>query len=212
MNKVFPKMFAWLFAGILLSFGVAMYVTNDINLLYKLYKTSSYIIIIILEFITVLIFSTRIHKMSYAGAIFAYLFYSFLTGLTLSSVFLVYDITSIIYAFGITAGLVLLLSLFGFFTKIDLTKISTYLFLGLLGIIICSIINIFVNNSTFDFALLIIGVIIFIGYIAYDIQIVKENMYGLDEEKLPLMGALELYMDFINLFIRLIQLFGKRRD
>ncbi len=212
MNKVFSKMFAWLFAGILLSFGVAMYVVKSYDLLYKIYTTGIYYIIILAEIITVIVFSSRIHKMSFAGSIFAYLFYSFLTGLTLSAIFVIYDITSIIYAFGVTAGLILIFALIGYFTKIDLTKISTYLFMGILGLIICEIINIFVASETFNFVLLILGVIIFIVYIAFDIQRVKQNIYGLDEDKLPIVGAMELYMDFINLFIRLLELFGKRRD
>ena len=212
MNKVFSKMFAWLFAGILLSFGVAMYVVKSYDLLYKIYSSSLYYFIILAEIITVIVFSSRIHKMSFAGTIFAYLLYSFLTGLTLSAIFVIYDITSIIYAFGVTAGLLLIFALIGYFTKIDLTKISTYLFMGILGLIICEIINIFVASETFNFILLIAGVVIFIAYIAFDIQRVKQNIYGLDEDKLPIVGAMELYMDFINLFIRLLELFGKRRD
>ena len=212
MNKVFSKMFAWLFAGILLSFGVAMYVVKSYDLLYKIYSSSLYYFIILAEIITVIIFSSRIHKMSFAGAIFTYLLYSFLTGLTLSAIFVIYDITSIIYAFGVTAGLLLIFALIGYFTNIDLTKISTYLFMGIVGLIICEIINIFVASETFNFILLIAGVVIFIAYIAFDIQRVKQNIYGLDEDKLPIVGAMELYMDFINLFIRLLELFGKRRD
>ena len=212
MNKVFSKMFAWLFAGILLTFAVAMYVTKNLELLEKIYSTGAFTVIIIAELVTVIVFSRRIYKMSYMGAIFAYLLYSFLTGLTLSAIFIIYDITSIIYAFGVTSGLVFLFAIIGYFTKLDLTKLSTYLFMGLLGLIICSIINIFVGSETLNFALLILGVVIFIGYIAFDIQKVKENIYGLDDDKLPLMGAMELYMDFINLFIRLLELFGKRRN
>ena len=212
MNKVFSKMFAWLFAGILLTFAVAMYVTKNLELLEKIYSTGAITVIIIAELVTVIVFSRRIYKMSYMGAIFAYLLYSFLTGLTLSAIFIIYDITSIIYAFGVTSGLVFLFAIIGYFTKLDLTKLSTYLFMGLLGLIICSIINIFVGSETLNFALLILGVVIFIGYIAFDIQKVKENIYGLDDDKLPLMGAMELYMDFINLFIRLLELFGKRRN
>ena len=212
MNKVFSKMFAWLFAGILLSFGVAMFVIKQEDLLVKIYTTGIYYVIIIAELITVFVLSSRIYKMSFTGAIIAYLLYAFLTGLTLSAIFVIYDITSIIYAFGVTAGLVLIFGLLGYFTKLDLTKFSTYLFMGLIGLIICEIINIFVGSQTFNFVLLILGVIIFIGYIAFDIQKVKENIYGLDEDKLPILGALELYMDFINVFIRLLELFGKRRD
>ena len=212
MNKVFSKMFAWLFAGILLSFGVAMFVIKQEDLLVKIYTTGIYYVIIIAELITVFVLSSRIYKMSFTGAIIAYLLYAFLTGLTLSAIFVIYDITSIIYAFGVTAGLVLIFGLLGYFTKLDLTKFSTYLFMGLIGLIICEIINIFVGSQTFNFVLLILGVIIFIGYIAFDIQKVKENIYGLDEDKLPILGAMELYMDFINVFIRLLELFGKRRD
>ena len=212
MNKVFSKMFAWLFAGILLSFAVAMFVIKSDDLLVKIYTTGIYYVIIIAEFITVIVLSSRIHKMSFTGAIIAYLLYAFLTGLTLSAIFVIYDITSIIYAFGVTAGLVLIFGLVGYFTKLDLTKFSTYLFMGLLGLIICEIINIFVGSQTFNFVLLVLGVIIFIAYIAFDIQKVKENIYGLDEDKLPIVGAMELYMDFINVFIRLLELFGKRRD
>lgn len=212
MNKVFSKMFAWLFAGIFLSFAVAMFVVKNEDLLYKIYSTGIYYIIIIAELITVIVFTRRIHKMSFTGAIFSYLLYSVLTGLTLSAIFVIYDITSIIYAFGVTSGLVLIFALIGYFTKLDLTKISTYLFMAILGLVICEIINIFVGSQTFNFVLLILGVIIFIVYIAFDIQRIKENIYGLDEDKLPIMGAMELYMDFINLFIRLLELFGKRRD
>lgn len=212
MNKVFSKMFAWLFAGIFLSFAVAMYVIKDGDLLYKLYSSKIYYIIILAEIITVVVFTRRIHKMSYASAIFSYLLYAFLTGLTLSAICCLYNIDSIIYAFGVTSGLILVFALIGYFTKLDLTKISTYLFMGLLGLVICEIINIFVGSQTFNFVLLIIGVVIFVVYIAFDIQRIKENIYGLDEDKLPIMGALELYMDFINLFIRLLELFGRRSD
>ncbi len=212
MNKVFSKMFAWLFAGILLSFAVAMFVVNDYDIINTIFTSGLYYIIILAEIITVVIFTRRIHKMSYTGAIFAYMLYSILTGLTLSAIFVIYDITSIIYAFGVTSGIILIFALIGYFTKLDLTKISTYLFMALLGLVICEIINIFVASESFNFVLLIFGVLIFIAYIAFDVQRVKQNIYGLDEDKLPIMGAMELYMDFINLFIRLLELFGKRRD
>ncbi len=212
MNKVFSKMFAWLFAGILLSFAVAMFVVNDYDIINTIFTSGLYYIIILAEIITVVIFTRRIHKMSYTGAIFAYMLYSILTGLTLSAIFVIYDITSIIYAFGVTSGIILIFALIGYFTKLDLTKISTYLFMALLGLVICEIINIFVASESFNFVLLILGVLIFIAYIAFDVQRVKQNIYGLDEDKLPIMGAMELYMDFINLFIRLLELFGKRRD
>ena len=211
MNKIISRLFTWLFAGIMLTFLSALYVTKNDELLNSL-RGGVYYLIFIAELVTVIVFSKRIHKMSYIGAVFAYLLYSFLTGLTLSGIFIIYDITSIIYAFGITSVLVLIFAFIGYFTKVDLTKLSTYLFMGIIGILICSIINMFIGSVTLNFGLLILGVIIFIGYIAFDIQKVKENIYGLDDDKLPLMGAMQLYMDFINLFIRVLELFGKRRD
>ena len=211
MNKIISRLFTWLFAGIMLTFLSALYVTKNDELLNGL-RGGVYYLIFIAELVTVIVFSKRIYKMSYIGAVFAYLLYSFLTGLTLSGIFIIYDITSIIYAFGITSVLVLIFAIIGYFTKVDLTKLSTYLFMGIIGILVCSIINMFIGSATLNFGLLILGVIIFIGYIAFDIQKVKENIYNLDDDKLPLMGAMQLYMDFINLFIRILELFGKRRD
>ena len=139
--------------------------------------------------------------------------YSFLTGLTFSSIFVIYEITSIIFVFGITALLFLIFALIGYFTKIDLTKIGIYLFMALLGVIICSIINMFVGSETFDLGITIICLLIFIIYIAYDIQVVKRNLYQIPEEdNLAIYGALQLYLDFINIFLRLLQLFGNRRN
>ena len=211
MNKIISRLFTWLFAGIMLTFLSALYITKNDELLNGL-RGGTYYLIFIAELVTVIVFSKRIHKMSYIGAVFAYLLYSFLTGLTLSGIFIIYDITSIIYAFGITSVLVLIFAIIGYFTKVDLTKLSTYLFMGIIGILVCSIINMFIGSATLNLGLLILGVIIFIGYIAFDIQKVKENIYNLDDDKLPLMGAMQLYMDFINLFIRILELFGKRRD
>ena len=117
------------------------------------------------------------------------------------------------YVFGITALIFLIFAAIGYFTKIDLTKIGVYLFMALLGVIICSIINIFVGSQTFDLTLTIICLIIFIIYIAYDIQIIKRNLYLIEEEdNLAIYGALQLYLDFINIFIRLVSLFARSRD
>ena len=120
--------------------------------------------------------------------------------------------SSIIFIFLITALVFLIFALIGYFTKINLTKLGTILFMGLIGILIASIINIFVQSQTFDLILVIIGIIVFIGYIAYDINKVKRLEGQIDEDKLSIIGALELYLDFINLFIRLLQLFGKNKD
>ena len=213
MNKLFSKIFMWLCLGLLVTFGVAYTVSSNDNMVNNLFADGKYLIVWIVELVVVIILSARIHKMSYMTAIILFLLYSGLTGLTLSSIFILYEITSIIWIFAITGGLLLLFGLIGYATNIDLTKLSTFLFMGLLAMIIASLVNMFIGSETFDLMLCFIGIVIFIGYIAYDVQVVKRNLYGIDDEdKLAIYGAFDLYLDFINLFVRLISLFGDRKD
>jgi FtsH-binding integral membrane protein len=211
-NKLFSKVFMWMFIGLAITFGIGYYVSINPNMLFNIFG-SYYWFLIIAEIVVVIWLSARIRKMKPMTAKILFCVYSLLTGLTFSSIFLVYEITSIIYVFGITALIFLVFALIGYFTKIDLTKIGIYLFMALLGVIICSLINMFVGSETFDFGLTIICLIIFIIYIAYDIQIIKRNLYSITEEdNLAIYGALQLYLDFINIFLRLLQLFGRSRD
>ena len=211
-NNLYSKMFMWMFVGLLITFLVGYYVSTNENMIYNIFATKFYWVIYIAEIVTVIVLSARILKMSKNGAIFGFLLYSFLSGLTFSSIFLTFKISSIIFIFLITALVFLIFALIGYFTKINLTKLGTILFMGLIGILIASIINIFIQSQTFDLILVIIGIIVFIGYIAYDINKVKRLEGQIDEDKLSIIGALELYLDFINLFIRLLQLFGKSKD
>lgn len=211
-NNLYSKMFMWMFVGLLITFLVGYYVSTNENMIYNIFATKFYWVIYIAEIVTVIVLSARILKMSKNGAIFGFLLYSFLSGLTFSSIFLTFKMSSIIFIFLITALVFLIFALIGYFTKINLTKLGTILFMGLIGILIASIINIFVQSQTFDLILVIVGIIVFIGYIAYDINKVKRLEGQIDEDKLSIIGALELYLDFINLFIRLLQLFGKSKD
>lgn len=211
-NNLYSKMFMWMFVGLLITFLVGYYVSTNENMIYNIFATKFYWVIYIAEIVTVIVLSARILKMSKNGAIFGFLLYSFLSGLTFSSIFLTFKMSSIIFIFLITALVFLIFALIGYFTKINLTKLGTILFMGLIGILIASIINIFVQSQTFDLILVIVGIIVFIGYIAYDINKVKRLEGQIDEDKLSIIGALELYLDFINLFIRLLQLFGKNKD
>ena len=211
-NNLYSKMFMWMFVGLLITFLVGYYVSTNENMIYNIFATKFYWVIYIAEIVTVIVLSARILKMSKNGAIFGFLLYSFLSGLTFSSIFLTFKMSSIIFIFLITALVFLIFALIGYFTKINLTKLGTILFMGLIGILIASIMNIFVQSQTFDLILVIIGIIVFIGYIAYDINKVKRLEGQIDEDKLSIIGALELYLDFINLFIRLLQLFGKSKD
>lgn len=211
-NNLYSKMFMWMFVGLLITFLVGYYVSTNEIMIYNIFATKFYWVIYIAEIVTVIVLSARILKMSKNGAIFGFLLYSFLSGLTFSSIFLTFKMSSIIFIFLITALVFLIFALIGYFTKINLTKLGTILFMGLIGILIASIINIFIQSQTFDLILVIIGIIVFIGYIAYDINKVKRLEGQIDEDKLSIIGALELYLDFINLFIRLLQLFGKSKD
>ena len=213
INKIFSKVFLWMFIGLAITFGIAYYVSTNDNMVYNLFSGSKYWILWILEFVVVIVLSARIRKLNPLTAKILFLLYSGLTGLTLSSVFIIYDIMSIVYTFAITSGLFLVFGLIGYFTKLDLTKIGIYLVMVLFGIIIASIINMFIGSEVFDLGLCIIGIVIFLAYIAYDIQIVKRNMYGIEnEDNLVIYSAFQLYIDFINLFIRLLQFFGKSKD
>ena len=211
-NKIFSKIFFWMFIGLAITCGIGYYVSLNGNMLYNVFS-KYYIFLVIAEIAVVIWLSARIRKMSPTTAKILFCLYSFLTGLTFSSIFVLYQITSIISIFGITALIFLIFALIGYFTKIDLAKLGVYLFMGLLGVIICSIINMFVKSGTFDLTLTIIALIIFIAYIAYDIQIIKRNLYTFEEQdNLAIFGALQLYLDFINIFLRLLQLFGRNRD
>ena len=211
-NKIFPKVFFWMFIGLAITFGVGYYVSLNENMIYNIFG-KSYWLLVIAELVVVIVLSARISKMQPMTAKILFCVYSFLTGLTFSSIFLAYDIMSIIYVFGITSLIFLIFAALGYFTKIDLTKIGVYLLMALVGVIICSIINIFVGSETFDLGITIICVLVFIVYVAYDIQVIKRNLYQIGEEdNLAIYGALQLYLDFINIFLRLLQLFGKNRD
>ena len=211
-NKIFSKIFFWMIIGLAITFGIGYYVSLNSNMLYNVFS-KYYMLLIIAEIVVVIWLSARIRKMNPTTAKILFCLYSFLTGLTFSSIFVLYQMTSIVLIFGITSLIFLIFALIGYFTKIDLTKLGVYLFMGLLGVIICSIINMFVKSGTFDLTLTIIALIIFIADIAYDIHIIKRNLHTFEEQdNLAIFGALQLYLDFINIFLRLLQLFGRRRD
>ena len=159
--------------------------------------------------------SARISKMSVSAAQITFWLFASIMGLSLASVFIEFTQTSIARVFFITAGTFGAMSLYGYTTKRDLTKLGGFLFMGLIGIIIASLVNIFVQSSAMQFAISVIGVLVFVGLTAYDTQNIKNMYYGGDSEEIgskkALMGALKLYLDFINLFILLLQLFGQRR-
>lgn len=213
-NKILPKVFGWMFIGLLVTFITGYFVSMNINMLLNLFTKAGLVILLIVEVGLVIFLSARIHKMSPTTAKICFLLYSFVTGLSFSAYFVVFELNSLILVFLITAIVFAVFAVVGMTLKLDLTKLGTYLMMALLAILICMIVNIFLNNSTFDLIISIIGVLIFIGYTAYDVQkIVRmSDMNMLPEENLAIYGALDLYLDFINLFVHLLQLIGNARD
>jgi len=210
--KVYSKVFLWMFIGLLLTFITGFYVSTNENILEFIFGGSGYIFIIIAELITVIFLTARIRKMGATTARISFLFYSFLTGLTFSTIFIIYELSSILIIFLVAAILFGAFALIGQFTKIDLTRFGTFLLMALLGIIICYIINIFLGSEKFDIIITSISLLIFLGYTAYDIQKIKYLEDEISEDNLAIYGALELYLDFINILLDLLRLFGKSRD
>lgn len=170
------------------------------------------------EIALVFIISSRIRKLGLTQATILFILYSLLNGVTLSFTLLVYQEASIAKAFFITAGTFGIMSLYGYTTKKDLSSIGKLLFFALIGLVIATIVNLFCKSSGFDLMISYAAVIIFIGLTAWDSQkikkiLIEESQYGVDEhsQKIALLGALELYLDFVNLFIYILRIFGNKK-
>lgn len=210
-NKAFGKVFMWMFIGLLITFLPGYVVSSNDNMLYNIFSGGTYFILIIIELVLVVYLSARIHKMQVTTARIVFILYSFVSGLTFGSIFIVFKMSSIMLIFLITAILFGIFALIGRFTKLDLTKAGTILLMMLLGIVICTFVNVFLKNDTLDLFVSYISIIVFLGFTAYDMQKIKMLYYEFDDEdKIAIIGALELYLDFINIFIDLLRIFGKR--
>ncbi len=214
-NEVLSNAFMWLFIGLLVCFAVSYistYSIEIINLLYGSFNGYGYWIFAIIEIIVALIFVARIRKLSPIAAKIMYLLYAALTGLSLTGIFIVYTSTSLTFVFLATAILFGIFAIIGKTTNIDLSKWYVYLFVGLLAIIILDIINIFLLNKTLNLFTCIIAIVIFCAYIAYDIQKALDPYFLDDTNNKGIYIAFNLFLDFINIFIRLLSLFGRSRD
>lgn len=211
-NEFISKVFKFFGAGLLVTFLTAYATSTSETLLRIVYNSSTMWIIIILELVLAIVLSYRLDKISTTTASLLYFGYTITTGLTFASIFLVYEISSIIYIFLATAIVFFLFSFIGRTLKLDLSKLSVYIFIALLSVIILSIINMFLGNNQLDLTLCIISTIIFIIYIAYDIQKVIRISEYTSSDNYAIMGAFQLYLDFINIFINLLRIFAKDRD
>lgn len=211
-NKLISKVFLWMFVGLMVTFATGFFISTNERMLLTVFSTGVYIIFAIVELILVIVLSARIRKLKPTTCKVMFLLYSFVSGLTFSSIFITYKMVNIMYVFLISALIFGLFALIGYKTKVDLTKFGTYLFMGLLATIVISIINIFVGNQMLDLIISIVIILIFIGVTAYDIQKIKHmSNSSIPEENLAIYGALELYLDFINIFLNLLRLFGDDR-
>lgn len=212
-NKLFSKVFAWMFIGLIITFATGFYVAMHPNMLYNIFSTGLHFGLLILEIVLVVWLSARSHKMKFSTASIVYVIYSVVTGLTFSSFFVIYELGSIMFIFALTALLFGIFALLGYTTNTDLSNFSTIFLMGLIGIILATIINIFLNNSMLEIIISWVSIILFLGITAHDIQKIKSlsNVIA-DENAIAIIGALDLYLDFINIFIDLIKLFGKTRD
>lgn len=164
----------------------------------------------------VVVLTAMLNSLSFGSALFAYGLYALLTGLTLSSIFVVYELPSIGMTFAVTAGMFGVMALYGYITQSDLSGMRNLLMMGLVGIILASLINMFWRNESFDLMITCVGVVVFTLLTAYDVQRIKWMRSAIiDEEmagKAAIIGALMLYLDFVNLFLMLLRLLGRRRD
>jgi FtsH-binding integral membrane protein len=173
-------------------------------------------IVMLAPILPVLFLSARIDRISFSTAQAVFWSYAALMGLSLAGLLLVYTGTSVARVFFISAGTFAAMSAYGYSTGRDLARLGSFLMMGLIGIVLASLVNIFVGSSALQFVISVIGVLVFTGLTAYDTQRIKQvyltGGYGTDLAKTALMGALTLYLDFINLFVMLLQLTGERRD
>jgi len=214
MSQVMRKVYVKMFLGLLVTALTSWFVLSNETILMTLVQSRGLLIgLCVAELALVFILSMAINKLSSPLATLLFYVYAVINGVTLTPIFLVYTMSSIALTFFVTAGVFLAMSIYGYTTKSDLTKFGTYLIMGLIGLIICSIINIFWANSVMDWIVSFAGVLIFIGLTAWDTWKIKQMAMETDEVnagKLATLGALSLYLDFINLFLYLLRIFGRR--
>ena len=222
MSTAFPalmrKVFVWMTLALAITGLTAYGVATSPTILSLIFSSKvTFFGLIIAEFALVFAISGAINRLSLSTATMLFILYSVINGATLSSIFFAFSVATISKVFFITAGTFGAMALVGYTTKTDLTSMGKLLFMALLGIIIASVVNMFVASSGLDLILSYVGVLVFVGLTAYDTQKIKQMCQaapdaGESAQKLALIGALSLYLDFINLFLYLLRIFGKNRD
>ena len=217
LNAYISKVFGIMFAGLLITAFASIYTATSPAMQAAIFGNPfGFIALIIIEFILVISISAAINKISYGAALGMFFAYSVINGITLSVIFMAYELGSISMAFMVTAVTFGVMALYGMVTKTDLTKMGSMFLMVLLGGIIALFINMFIQSSAFDFVISLVLLIVFVGLVAYDTQKLKGYFYGTQndiamQKKSGVLGALSLYLDFVNIFLFLLRIFGKRR-
>jgi FtsH-binding integral membrane protein len=219
-NRFLYQMYAWMGIAILLTAFAAFFTAQNTGLLQLVFGDGrgfpvGLIVLVVAELGLVWYLSARVFDLSFETGLALFALYSVLNGVTLSSIFLVYTLPSISSTFFICAALFFGMSLYGWTTKADLSKWGNILFMALIGVIIAGLVNWFLKSTALAYIISFIGVLVFTGLTAYDTWKLKEAREQLGDDavmvrKLGLLGALSLYLDFVNLFLMLLRLFGRR--
>jgi len=211
------KVYGWMAVALGITAGVAYYIASNPVVFKTVIGSPLMFVLLIAQLGLVFFLSWRIQKMNFSTALVSFLAYSALSGVTFSVYFYIYTLASIYLAFAITAGTFLAMAIYGYFTKTDLTSMGGIVTMGLFGLIIAMFANMWFKSPVADYYISLIAVGIFTLLTAYDVQKIKKIGQAVAgnpeaENKLAIIGSLTLYLDFINLFIHLLRLFGKRRN
>lgn len=217
VSSVLTGVFVWMLVGLMIS-ALSAIMTVSVPAIHSaiFYSGYGYLALVVLTFIMVIAVFPRVYKMSAAGGYITFILYSILNGMMLSSIFFVYDLGQIGLAFISCAAMFGIMAVYGLVTKADLSRKGSFLIMGLSGIIIASLLNFWFHSSFLDTIICYAAIAIFLGLTAYDTQKVKAMAYEASDERysrtLMIHGALSLYLDFINMFLRILRLLGKRRN
>ena len=217
-SALMRSVYYWMAGALTITGLTAMLVANSPTLMNLIFTNTALVwILLIAEFVLVAVISAAINRISFSTATILFIIYSALNGVTLSSIFVLYTQGSIASTFFITAGMFVALALYGTVTKKDLSGIGRFMFMTLIGLIIASIVNIFMHSEMLYWITTAIGVVIFAGLTAWDAQKIQQMAAEAAEvnestQKMALLGALSLYLDFINLFLYLLRIFGRRSN
>ena len=216
MSVVMRKVYVRMFFALVVTALTALYVASSPAILTTILGSRAIFFgLMIAELAVVFIVTGMLHKLSTTTAVLLFYLYAILNGVVFSSIFVAYELGSIAYTFFITAGVFGAMSVYGLVTKNDMTKFGSYCIMALFGLIIATIVNIFVASSTLDWIISLVGVALCIGLPAWDTQKIKNAAYTTEPSqmgKLATIGALSLYLDFINLFLYLLRFFGRSND